>query len=202
VILLAVMLGGCALISVAVGLFGKAGPSPTSRIPVAATVTSDSPQPQEQEIVAEARELLAGKNVALNELRRIKDRLEAIPAAAPQYKQAQTLLADVRRRLPAGERVASDSLRERLRDSYQSTVAEANPHLNFVGSKITTIKGGYALWAVHEFFTQYTFSAGDDAHIVSRWIDDHRSDLKEANVIRVGVMGKGPYASYCWFDIK
>lgn len=56
-------------------------------------------------------------------------------------------------------------------------VAGANPRLNYIQSKTTKMKGGYALWATHEFFTQYSFSSGNDASVVQEWIDRNRASL-------------------------
>lgn len=63
-------------------------------------------------------------------------------------------------------------------------------------------RGGYALWATHEFFTQYSFSSGDDASLVQEWIVRNRDRLGDAEIVRVGLMGQGEFASWCYFDVK
>jgi hypothetical protein len=121
--------------------------------------------------------------------------LNEIPSAAPENKQALVLYKKIaEKRAPF--------LRNRLADDYRNTVASANPHLNYIDKKITKVKGGHALWATHDFFTRYTLSAGNDAHVISAWIDRHSEELREAGIVRVGVMGTGPYASWSHFDIK
>lgn len=129
------------------------------------------------------------------ELEMAAELLSEIPPGAPEYKQAESLSKKVaEKRAPA--------LRDRLADDYRNTVASANPHLNYIDKKITKVKGGHALWATHDFFTRYTLSAGNDAHVISAWIDQHSGELREAGIVRVGVMGTGPYASWSHFDIK
>lgn len=107
--------------------------------------------------------------------------------------------SDPNRQLNASEQA---SLRERLASQYASLMSQENPHLNYIGSKTTRMKGGYAIWATHEFFTRYTFSTGSDGPLTQRFIQDNWRDLERANVVRVGAMGTGPYSSYCWFDTK
>lgn len=131
-----------------------------------------------------------------------KMHLEKIPADAPEAKEAQKLLAGMPARLQKLQQEQLPELREQLKLKYQLVVANANPHLNFIGSKYTNLKGGFALWATHDFFSQYTFKIGDDAKIVSNWIDENYADLKRAKIVRVGVMGEGAYASWAYFDIK
>lgn len=139
--------------------------------------------------------------------------LKGVPASAPEFKEAQKLIRETEPRLAQMKRESerqlalerqrrAPELRERLKDNYRNFVAGINPHLNYIGAKLTKTKGGYALWATHEFFTQYTFSAGDDAHQVSAWVGRNREELEQAGIVRVGVMGEGPYASWSYFDVR
>lgn len=98
--------------------------------------------------------------------------------------------------------VPPDRLRQQLGDDYLQVISAANPHLNYIRQKITKTKGGYALWLVHEFFTQSSFSIGSDAKLVSTWIDLKRSDLSKAKVVRVGFMNTNGYLGYCYFDLN
>lgn len=121
--------------------------------------------------------------------------LNNIQQSTPEYKEAQSLLKKIAaRRAPL--------LREELAADYKEVVSNANTHLNYIDTKLTKVKGGFALWATHEYFSQFTLSIGNDAHVISAWIDSHRDDLKQAGIVRVGVMGKGGYASWSYFDIK
>lgn len=124
-----------------------------------------------------------------------EDHLNHIPPGIPEYKEAQALLKKV-----AAQR--APLLREELAADYQAVVSNANLHLNYIDKKLTKTKGGFALWATHEYFSQYTLSIGNDAHVISAWIDGHRDELKEAGIARVGVMGRGEFASWSYFDIK
>lgn len=139
--------------------------------------------------------------------------LRGVPITAPEYKEAQGLIRETEPRLAKLKQAQElaeakvkqarlPELRETLKNSYLASVERNNPHLNYIGAKLTKINGGYALWATHEFFTQYTFSAGSEAREVNAWIDANRTELNEAGIIRVGVMGRGGFASSSWFDLK
>ena len=64
------------------------------------------------------------------------------------------------------------------------------------------MKGGFALYAYHEFFNEYEFSAGDDAKLIQAWAGMHSRDLSKFQIVRVGVMGRGAYSSGTWYDLK
>jgi hypothetical protein len=121
------------------------------------------------------------------------------PAGVASPSSSEHLVAAVPSPTPTP---APAALRKELGESYRGMVAATNRHLNFIEYKYTKTKGGYALWATHDFFTQYTFSSGDEAKLVSQWIDLHYDNLKGAGVRRVGVMGTGSYASSVWFEVK
>ena len=137
-----------------------------------------------------------------------KDYIEAdkelgqISRGSPEYEEAQKLRATVKQGIASQRREQAPKLREELASDYQQLIADANSHLNYIQSKITKTKGGYALWATHEFFTQYSFSSGNDASVVQEWIGRNRGKLADAGIVRVGLMGRGGFASYCYFDIK
>ncbi|HEV2704947.1 MAG TPA: hypothetical protein VGV59_03425 [Pyrinomonadaceae bacterium] len=165
------------------------------------------------ERVAAAKKMLQADKLGVNEFIIVQGQLLSIPKDAPEYKEAQVLSksldekklkqdAEQQRAEAKAAQERAPALREELKENYRRTVAEAMPHLNFIGGKLTRTKGGYALWATHEFFSQYTFSAGDEARLVSDWMDRHRADLKASGIVRVGVMGEGPYASYVSFEVK
>ena len=94
-------------------------------------------------------------------------------------------------------------LRETLSAEYHTLIAEQYSHLNAVGSKTTKTKRGYGLWATHEFFGRYTFSAGRQAHIIDQWVFANRIRLQQAEINQVGVMSSDrPFGdSSCWFDV-
>jgi predicted nucleic acid-binding Zn ribbon protein len=128
--------------------------------------------------------------------------IELIPPTAPEFAEAKKLKPIAQKGAEALERERAPQLRETLRIEYESLLSEANPHLNFIGSKLTKIKGGYALWATHEYFSQFTFSIGSDAKIVQSWISLNDTRLRDAGIVRVGVMGRGSYASWNYFDLR
>jgi hypothetical protein len=94
-------------------------------------------------------------------------------------------------------------LRETLSAEYHTLVAEQYSHLNGVGSKTTKTKGGYGIWATHEFFGRYTFSAGRQARVIDQWVFANRARLQQAEIKQVGVMSSDrPFGdSSCWFDV-
>jgi hypothetical protein len=94
-------------------------------------------------------------------------------------------------------------LRETLSAEYHTLIAEQYSHLNAVGSKTTKTKGGYALWATHDFFGRYTFSAGRQARVIGQWIYENTARLKKAEINKVGVMSneRSLGDSSCWFDV-
>lgn len=127
--------------------------------------------------------------------------MEEIPKAAPEFREAQKLKPVVQKGIEALQREQAPQLRETLKADYESLLSEANPQLNFIGSKLTKIKGGYALWATHEYFSQFTFSIGSDAKVVQEWISANNGKLRQANIVRVGVMGRGSYPTWTYFDV-
>lgn len=124
-----------------------------------------------------------------------------ITPSTVEYKQGQKLLKAAEARLSKDEADEAIRLRGQLQVEYERLLSTANPHLNYITTKLTKHKGGFALWGVHTYFSQYTFSIGDDAKIVSAWIDQNNSDLKKAGILRVGVMSKEDWGGWCWFDL-
>ncbi len=92
--------------------------------------------------------------------------------------------------------------REALQVEYVQLLELGNPDLNFIQSKLTKMKGGYALWGVHDYFSQFSFSIGPDGKLVEEWVGNNREKLLEAGIVRVGVMGRGGYSSWAYFDVR
>jgi hypothetical protein len=121
--------------------------------------------------------------------------LRAIPAGAAEATEGARLAKVI-------EPLREPQLREALRAQYQQFAAATFSNLNGIQTKLTPAKGGYALWATHEYFNRYTFSIGPAAPVVSAWIAAHREELLAARIVRVGVMGRDSYDGYCYFDVK
>ncbi|MGH7801596.1 MAG: zinc ribbon domain-containing protein [Thermodesulfobacteriota bacterium] len=136
-----------------------------------------------------------------SDLNEAKLYLEQIPKSAPEYKEAKILLTRMTSQIKDQEETAKSALRERLKNEYRDLVARENSHLNFIESKLTKIKKGYALWATHDFFSQYSLSMGSDAHVIEVWINENRANLMKAGIVQVGLMGKGEYATGSYFDL-
>jgi hypothetical protein len=115
--------------------------------------------------------------------------------SSPTNVEAQKRLAENPSEIASRER-------QRLKEYFRSTIAAARPQLNYIGSEITEMNSGYALWAIHEVFSRDSFSRGDDAKIVSAWMAQNRIELQKANIVRVGLMGRGPSSSFCWLELK
>jgi hypothetical protein len=148
----------------------------------------------------------------LGSLYAARSELTKIQPSAAEYKEAQGILKTIepeiakeekKREAADKQRAAAEApaLRERLADDYVATVSAANPHLNFIKKKLVKTKGGYALWATHQFFSNYTFAVGNDAQIVWGWINANRAELKSVQIVKVGVMGEGPYSSYAGYKV-
>lgn len=125
-------------------------------------------------------------------------------AAAPASSSAPSSPTSVEapKRLAVSPPEIANRERERLKEYFRSTIAAARPQLNLIGSEITEMNPGYALWAIHEVFSRDSFSKEDDAKMVSAWMAQNRSELQKANIVRVGLMGRGPSSSFCWLELK
>jgi hypothetical protein len=145
-------------------------------------------------------------NPTYDDMIRANKLLGEIEPETKEYKEAKALRLKITTYIEREEKKQQEQLgpelRERLKDDYQSIIAAANPHLNYIGSKITKTKGGYALWATHTYFSQYSLTIGEDAHVIEAWIDKNRSELKQAGIVRVGLMGTESYAGSSYFDLK
>jgi len=100
------------------------------------------------------------------------------------------------------EELTPEEIRKSLEVSYRLTMSEQNLSLNFIKSKYTKGEKGYSLWAVHTFFSRYSFDIGPNARTVQAWINENRVDLDKAKVVRVGVMNPDGDNDRTWFDIK
>lgn len=78
----------------------------------------------------------------------------------------------------------------------------ASPNLNYIKTKYTKTRGGYALWAVHTYYGRYSFDIGPLASEVRDWMSANYSDLEKAGVVRVGVMDAQGYSGSAWFDLR
>jgi hypothetical protein len=104
---------------------------------------------------------------------------------------------------PPEKPISPGELREQLAGDYVAIVSTANSHLNFIRQKLTKMKGGgYSLWAVHDMFTQSSFSIGPNAGLVSGWIARNHADLKRAGIVRVGFQNSSGFLGSCYFDVQ
>lgn len=60
---------------------------------------------------------------------------------------------------------------------------------------------GDGLYCVHEFYSQYTLSAGPLAQAMQAYINEYRGELLKAKVKKVGVYGRGEFASGQWYVV-
>ena len=174
----------------------RIGGNETTQSAPPVTVTA-TPTPTSHDRLIWAKNSISGKD--FHEAER---QISQIPSSAVEYKEAQNLLPVIKQGVAAQKRAMAPRLREQLAAEYRQLVADANPHLNFVESRITKIKGGYALWATHDFFSQYSLSSGDDAKVIQEWIYRNEQRLEDSEVVRVGLMGRGPYSSWVYFNVK
>jgi hypothetical protein len=59
-----------------------------------------------------------------------------------------------------------------------------------------------AIYCQHELFGQYTFSSGQLARDVQAFITEWHSELRELRINRVGVYGRGEYATGVWYTVE
>ena len=130
-----------------------------------------------------------------------KRTLTYIPKSTAEYKEGQRLIRGAEVRLSAERAAEALRLREMLQAEYEVLLSDANPHLNYIKTALSKHKGGFVLWGVHDYFSRYTFSIGDDAKVVSAWIARNRSHLEKAGIVRVGVQSQEGWGGSCWFDI-
>lgn len=194
-ILLCIMVSACSQ-AVTPRTGNSAAQAPPSLSPTTspAVVTS-------AERLKRAREAISVKSFSLARLQ-----LSFIPTTAPEYSEAQKMMPSILKAIEAEDRETERArllgLHEELRLEYERLMVSVNPHLNYIDSKLTKTKGGYALWATHEYFSQYTFTIGDDGPAVEKWINTNHSRLNDAGIVRVGVKGRGSYATWNYFDVR
>lgn len=135
------------------------------------------------------------------DLVRAKDFLSEIPDTAPEYMEAKRLLGQLEPRIRKAAIAEAPAIREQLAEDYRQTIATANSHLNFIQKKITKVKGGYAIWAVHTYFSEYSFKIGSDAHVTSNWIISNLERLHNANIVQVGLKSDNGYSGSCWLKV-
>lgn len=185
---------------------------PTDRTtqPSNSTVQSATPDQSPTKVLNSAESLMRAKRyleppATRESILAAQDALRSIPTSAAEYREAQRLLArtaiDLRKAEARAQEEEIKTLRDKLQADYQSLLSNANPHLNYITTKLSKYKGGFALWGVHTYFSQYTFSIGDDAKVVSAWIALNHSDLKRAGILRVGVTSNESWGGECWFEV-
>lgn len=150
--------------------------------------------------LALARETM-NRYTAESDLLRAKALLSEIPPTAPEYGEATKLLSQLEPRIRKAAVAEIPVLREHLAEDFRQTVATANSHLNFIQKKITKVKGGYAIWAVHTYFSEYSFKIGSDAHVTSAWIITNLESLHKANIVQVGLKSDNGYSGSCWLKV-
>jgi hypothetical protein len=128
------------------------------------------------------------------------DHLSWISTKDPEYAEAAKLKAKLMDRLNR-ERNNPEPIRARLKDSYELMISAAKPDYNFIKVDISKSKGGYTLWAMHAYFSQFSFDLGGFAGQVQGWIGQNREDLVKAGIRRVGVRGESGYSSSTWFNV-
>jgi hypothetical protein len=90
-----------------------------------------------------------------------------------------------------------------LQRAYRNLVVGLYSNYNGIEIKLVKLKGGgYSLMAYHDFFSEYTFSAGEDAREIQAFVYRHHEALKTNKIKRVGVWGTGPYSSGTWYNVN
>lgn len=203
----AIVLAGCLLWALALNYR-----LPAERVtqPSNSTAPSATPDRSRTIVLTSAESLMRAKRyleppATRESILAAQNALRSIPTSAAEYREAQKLLARTAIDLKKAEARAREeeikTLRDKLQADYQSLLSDANPHLNYITTRLSRYKGGFVLWGVHTYFSQYTFSIGDDAKVVSAWIARNHSDLKRAGILRVGVTSSESWGGECWFEV-
>ena len=110
-----------------------------------------------------------------------------LAAAAPAARSRQELVAE----MDTGKAMAA--VREELNKVCQRVNAQYN-HLR------VEVRGS-TLYCVHDFYSQYSLSAGALAPALESFIVDWQTQLRRLKIKRVGVSGTGEYATSAWYDV-
>lgn len=93
-----------------------------------------------------------------------------------------------------------DRMRGEVEVEYGGFMKRCSPNYNFIKTKYTKADDGYTLYAVHEFYNQYSFQVGPLAGQVQGWINENRSRLLDAGIVRIGVVS--PKGAPAWLDVR
>lgn len=119
--------------------------------------------------------------------------ITSVSAPTPAAKPL-TRLEEMAKRKPEDQRkVLAEELLDRVKTQ--------NLHLNHMSHRIRKAKGGYEIMIIHDLFTKYTLSAGGTDGVFQRFMREYAAELKQANVVKVGVWGTGEYSSGSWYDL-
>ena len=110
--------------------------------------------------------------------------------------------AQIRVDRPDFHKLSEESQRELFRVDYEEFIQLAASRLNYIKARIDKSGKGYALMAVHTFFTRHSFEIGPLGPLVERWVTEYRLKLNLARIVRVGVSGTGDYRSSTWFGVR
>lgn len=119
------------------------------------------------------------------------------PAQQPQQPPAKTAAQLELENRHAMQRLKPAELRPILADKLLPYCVAANRSLNYIRAEVR----GTALYCVHDFYNRYSLSVGPLAKSIEAFAEEWRAELLHAGVKRVGVYGRGEYASGAWFDI-
>lgn len=92
-------------------------------------------------------------------------------------------------------------IRGALAVEYKEFISRNNRQFNFIETKVSKSKKGYELWAVHEYFNQYSLSIGNNGKELPEWMMDNMDRLKQAGFVKVGLKNSDRYSA-AWIDIK
>lgn len=107
---------------------------------------------------------------------------DPVEIAARQKREEQE-------RVAKEKTAADDAKRERIRLEYLDAVAKVYPSYNGLRTGLSPTSKGFELFAVHDFFSHYSFSSGVEARLIYIWVSARRAELESVGITRVGVMG-------------
>jgi hypothetical protein len=171
----ALVLGGLVLVLIASGLADKLRPTPRPTGASTAAPRSSKTTTAPEKLLSTQDHLVAAQTaIEAKDYDKAVNELTFIRKGDAEYGESRKLEAVALKGAKAAKLARLEkegpALRESLRSEYQAVMTGANPHLNFIDSKLTKVKGGWALWATHEYFSRYTFTIGNNGPLGQRWI--------------------------------
>ena len=147
---------------------------------------------------------IAGFGWVIFSITTCSQRAEKVPLDAPKYVASPAAQAAPAEPVKTERERKHDTVMAHkgqglivLKDELLKVCELAAPHYNFIKAQ----QRGNGLFCVHDFYNQYSLSAGNDAKLIGAFVSEWSQELRHLKIKRVGVYGTGEYASGQWFNV-